>query len=255
MPMFEHFTATAIRVILFAQQEARRQRHNYVGNEHVFLGLIIKDNQSFKNPHFTDVPFGLATEALANAGVTLSEARKHADQIDSQKTIVDVEIPFTPRCKKLLVSSCAIANELCDKIVDTEHLLLAFLDDPESAGYKVFIALSVNENNLRQDLFCLKADSRKLPVFEGSTQELVQTTAWKDTWGFLPDNEIEQQNQIMIGKVEKLKGLERAVWQLRFGQGGLNRSEERVARMIGLTVEELRDIETTVSRRFRETDN
>jgi len=145
---------------MLAQAEARRQKRNYVGNEHVLLGLIAIDSTDFKNRHYDGVPFGIASEALANTRVSLNAVRAEVDKIDPVRTSVAVEIPFTPRCKKLLERSWEVADELGDKLVDTEHLLIAFLDDQESAGYNILRWLNLDIDALRAEIFRLKGETQ-----------------------------------------------------------------------------------------------
>src|SRR5271170_3996718 len=113
--MFERFTEKAIKVIMLAQEEARRLGHNFVGTEQILLGLIREGR-------------GVASRRLSAAGVNLQAARIEVEKIIGRGSgFVAVEIPFTPRAKRALELSCQEAKRLRHNYVGTEHLLLALV--------------------------------------------------------------------------------------------------------------------------------
>ena len=110
--MFERFTEKAIKVIMLAQEEARRLGHNFVGTEQILLGLIGEGT-------------GIAAKVLKSMGVNLKDARVEVEKIIGRGSgFVAVEIPFTPRAKKVLELSLEEARQLGHNYIGTEHLLL-----------------------------------------------------------------------------------------------------------------------------------
>src|SRR5271170_1323533 len=110
--MFERFTESAIKVIMLAQQESRRLSHNFVGTEQILLGLIAEGR-------------GTAAMVLKQSGVSLKTARIEVEKIIGRGSdIVAVEIPFTPRAKRVLELSWMEAARLHHSAINTEHLLL-----------------------------------------------------------------------------------------------------------------------------------
>ena len=156
--MFERFANSAILVIMRAQKEARRQWHNYVGPDHILLALIDNEELKFKNPSIEDPLPSIAAKVFEKHGVTLDATRKEADPLDPAKTSVAVEIPFTAASKRLLKRSWAVADELADSKIDTEHLLLALLEDDEGAAHDVLVALNLDKQDLREEALKLRAE-------------------------------------------------------------------------------------------------
>jgi ATP-dependent Clp protease ATP-binding subunit ClpA len=132
--MFERFTAKAIKAIMLAQEEARRLGHNFVGTEQILLGLIGEGT-------------GVAAIMLGNRGVTLANARIEVERIIGRgRGFVAVEIPFTPRAKKLLELAWGSARQLGSDCICTEHLLMGLIAGGEDGvGMRVL-------KNLRADL-------------------------------------------------------------------------------------------------------
>ncbi len=159
--MFEHLTRSALLTIMRAQEEARRMSHNYVGTAELLLGLM-RDDEFKSNPHFVDVPLGIASKAFMKCGVSLAAARQRADVIDPVRSLVAVEIPFTNSCKRILQRSVTIAAEFGDKEIDTEHLLLALLEeDEEAASHEVLVAMNVDKQSLYEEALKLRAERYK----------------------------------------------------------------------------------------------
>jgi ATP-dependent Clp protease ATP-binding subunit ClpA len=128
--MFERFTERARRVVVLAQEEARLALHNYIGTEHILLGLI----------HERD---GVAARALEAAGVTLHAARAQVESmIGRGQQEPSGHIPFTPRAKKVLELSLREALEQKRSYISTEHILLGLLREPEGAGAQVLDLLA-----------------------------------------------------------------------------------------------------------------
>ncbi len=130
--MFEHFTSEAIRVIMLAQEEARRLGHNFVGTEQILLGLMGEGT-------------GVAAKVLAELGVTLKEARREVEKIIGRGSgFVPPEIPFTPKVKSLFEQSFREAHSLGHNYINTEHLLLGLTEAGEGVAAKVLQNLGVD---------------------------------------------------------------------------------------------------------------
>ncbi len=129
--MFERFTEKAIKVIMLAQEESRRLGHNFVGTEQILLGLIGEGT-------------GLAFKVLNSMGVTLKDARIEVEKIIGRGTgFVAVEIPFTPRAKRVLELSLEEARQLGHNYIGTEHLLLGLIRENEGVAARVLENLGV----------------------------------------------------------------------------------------------------------------
>lgn len=129
--MFERFTEKAIKVIMLAQEESRRLGHNFVGTEQILLGLIGEGT-------------GLAFKVLNSMGVTLKDARIEVEKIIGRGTgFVAVEIPFTPRAKRVLELSLEEARQLSHNYIGTEHLLLGLIRENEGVAARVLENLGV----------------------------------------------------------------------------------------------------------------
>jgi len=135
--MFERFTDTAIKVIKLAQEEARRLGHNFLGTEQILLGLIGEGN-------------GVAAKVLHSLGVTLKEAREEIEKIIGRGSgFVVVEIPFTPRSKRVLELSLEESRTLGRDYIGTEHLLLGLIRDGEGVAARVLLNLGVDSKEVR----------------------------------------------------------------------------------------------------------
>jgi ATP-dependent Clp protease ATP-binding subunit ClpC len=123
--MFERFTNRARHVVVLAQEEARGLQHNYIGTEHILLGLIGE-------------PGGVAAQALDRFGVTLAGAREEVKGIVGiGKGAVSGHIPFTPRAKKTLELALREALQLNHNYIGTEHILLGVIREGEGVGAQV----------------------------------------------------------------------------------------------------------------------
>ncbi|TFI54338.1 ATP-dependent Clp protease ATP-binding subunit [Mastigocladus laminosus UU774] len=135
--MFEHFTSEAIKVVMLAQEEARRLGHNFVGTEQILLGLLGEGN-------------GVAAKVLTELGVTLKEARREVERIIGRGSgYLPPEIPFTPKVKTLFEQSFKEARSLGHNYIGTEHLLLGLTEAGEGVAAKVLQNLGVDLNNIR----------------------------------------------------------------------------------------------------------
>ena len=135
--MFERFTEKAIKVIMLAQEEARRLGHNFVGTEQILLGLIGEGT-------------GVAAKVLKSMGVNLKDARIEVEKIIGRGSgFVAVEIPFTPRAKRVLELSLEEARQLGHNYIGTEHLLLGLIREGEGVAARVLENLGVDLSKVR----------------------------------------------------------------------------------------------------------
>ena len=135
--MFERFTDRARRVILLAQEEARSLQHNYIGTEHLLLGLIREGE-------------GVAAKALASKGVELEATRKQViEMIGKGNASSNGHIPFTSHAKQVLELSLREALQLGHSYIGTEHILLGLIREGEGVGTQVLIKMEVNLGELR----------------------------------------------------------------------------------------------------------
>jgi len=146
--MFERFTDRARNVVVLAQEEARMLNHNYIGTEHILLGLI-HDSQA------------LAARALGSAGVTLEPARRQVEEIvgRGKEPPASGHIPFTPRAKKVLELSLREALQLGHNYIGTEHILLGLIREGEGVAAKVIVNLGANLKDVRHQVIQLQADN------------------------------------------------------------------------------------------------
>lgn len=154
--MFERFTEKAIKVIMLAQEEARRLGHNFVGTEQVLLGLIGEGT-------------GIAAKTLKSMGVNLKDARVEVEKIIGRGSgFVAVEIPFTPRAKRVLELSWDEARQLGHNYIGTEHLLLGLIREGEGVAARVLENLGVDLNKIRSNVVKMLGDTKPQAVSSGS---------------------------------------------------------------------------------------
>jgi|GEM_PF-1783329 len=135
--MFERFTEQAIKVIMLAQEEARRLGQNFIGTEQILLGLIGESKS-------------IAATVLKSQGIGLAEARVKVERIIGRGSgLVQVEIPFTERGKKVLEHALKQARHLGHKHISTEHLLLGLIQEPETVAVRVLQEYGVDITQLR----------------------------------------------------------------------------------------------------------
>ncbi len=161
--MFERFTEKAIKVIMLAQEEARRLGHNFVGTEQVLLGLIGEGT-------------GVAAKTLKSMGVTLKDARAEVEKIIGRGSgFVAVEIPFTPRAKRVLELSWDEARQLGHNYIGTEHLLLGLIREGEGVAARVLENLGVDLNKIRSNVIKMLGESKPQSVSSGSSSSSSST--------------------------------------------------------------------------------
>ena len=143
--MFERFTDRARRVVVLAQEEARMLNHNYIGTEHILLGLIREGE-------------GVAAKALESLGISLDAVREQVQEIIGQEVIgqgqhdLSGHIPFTPGAEKVLELSLREALQLGHNYIGTEHILLGLIREGEGVAAQVLVKLGADLNRVRQQV-------------------------------------------------------------------------------------------------------
>ncbi|MCP9791949.1 ATP-dependent Clp protease ATP-binding subunit [Vulcanococcus limneticus] len=154
--MFERFTEKAIKVIMLAQEEARRLGHNFVGTEQILLGLIGEGT-------------GVAAKVLKSMGVNLKDARVEVEKIIGRGSgFVAVEIPFTPRAKRVLELSLEEARQLGHNYIGTEHLLLGLIREGEGVAARVLENLGVDLAKVRTQVIRMLGETAEVSSGGGS---------------------------------------------------------------------------------------
>ena len=153
--MFERFTEKAIKVIMLAQEEARRLGHNFVGTEQILLGLIGEGT-------------GVAAKVLKSMGVNLKDARVEVEKIIGRGSgFVAVEIPFTPRAKRVLELSLEEARQLGHNYIGTEHLLLGLIREGEGVAARVLENLGVDLTKVRTQVIRMLGETAEVGAGSG----------------------------------------------------------------------------------------
>ena len=141
--MFERFTDRARRGVVLAQEEARMLNHNYIGTEHILLGLIHEGE-------------GVAAKALESLGISLDAVRQQVEEIIGQgQQAPSGHIPFTPRAKKVLELSLREALQLGHNYIGTEHILLGLIREGDGVAAQVLVKLGADLNRVRQQVIQL----------------------------------------------------------------------------------------------------
>ncbi|MHB1212431.1 MAG: ATP-dependent Clp protease ATP-binding subunit, partial [Candidatus Nanopelagicales bacterium] len=164
--MFERFTDRARRVVVLAQEEARMLNHNYIGTEHILLGLIHEGE-------------GVAAKALESLGISLEAVRQQVEEIIGQgQQAPSGHIPFTPRAKKVLELSLREALQLGHNYIGTEHILLGLIREGEGVAAQVLVKLGADLNRVRQQVIQLLSGYQgKEPATSGGPAEGTPSTS------------------------------------------------------------------------------
>ena len=165
--MFERFTDRARRVVVLAQEEARMLNHNYIGTEHILLGLIHEGE-------------GVAAKALESLGIALEGVRAQVEEIIGQgQQAPSGHIPFTPRAKKVLELSLREALQLGHNYIGTEHILLGLIREGEGVAAQVLQKLGADLNRVRQQVLQLLSgyQGKEQAASEGGRSEGTPSTS------------------------------------------------------------------------------
>ena len=170
--MFERFTDRARRVVVLAQEEARLLNHNYIGTEHILLGLIHEGE-------------GVAAKALESLGISLEKVRQQVEEIiGAGQSPPSGHIPFTPRAKKVLELSLREALQLGHNYIGTEHILLGLIREGEGVAAQVLVKLGADLGRVRQQVIqLLSGYSSKEGAAAGAGGESPQGSLVLDQFG------------------------------------------------------------------------
>jgi ATP-dependent Clp protease ATP-binding subunit ClpC len=163
--MFERFTDLAQRVVVLAQEEARMFNHNYIGTEHLLLGLIVEDE-------------GLAAKTLASLGVSFEAVRQQVEELIGRGQHAPTgHIPFTPRAKKVLEFSLREALHLGHNYIGTEHILLGIVREGSGVAAQMLERLGTDLRRIRKQVQRMSRDDRgRTPEPAGGTLEATPAT-------------------------------------------------------------------------------
>ncbi len=189
--MFERFTEKAIKVIMLAQEEARRLGHNFVGTEQILLGLIGEGT-------------GVAAKVLKSMGVNLKDARIEVEKIIGRGSgFVAVEIPFTPRAKRVLELSLEEARQLGHNYIGTEHLLLGLIREGEGVAARVLENLGVDLSKVRTQVIRMLGETAE--VSAGASQGRTKTPTLDEFGSNLTIMAGEGKLDPVVGRIKEIE--------------------------------------------------
>jgi ATP-dependent Clp protease ATP-binding subunit ClpC len=189
--MFERFTEKAIKVIMLAQEEARRLGHNFVGTEQILLGLIGEGT-------------GIGPKVLKSMGVNLKDARVEVEKIIGRGSgFVAVEIPFTPRAKRVLELSLEEARQLGHNYIGTEHLLLGLIREGEGVAARVLENLSVDLSKVRSQI--IRSLGENTEVASGSNTPRSKTPTLEEFGTNLTQKATEGRLDPVVGRAKEIE--------------------------------------------------
>jgi ATP-dependent Clp protease ATP-binding subunit ClpC len=189
--MFERFTEKAIKVIMLAQEEARRLGHNFVGTEQILLGLIGEGT-------------GVAAKVLKSMGVNLKDARIEVEKIIGRGSgFVAVEIPFTPRAKRVLELSLEEARQLGHNYIGTEHLLLGLIREGEGVAARVLENLNVDLTKVRTQVIRMLGETAE--VTPGGPSGRTKTPTLDEFGSNLTQMAIDNKLDPVVGRAKEIE--------------------------------------------------
>jgi ATP-dependent Clp protease ATP-binding subunit ClpC len=205
--MFERFTDRARRVVVLAQEEARLLDHDYIGTEHLLLGLIQEGE-------------GVAAAALRELGVSLEAVRQKVEEIigRGEHAPPPSHIPFTPRAKKVLELSLRESRQLGHNYIGTEHILLGLIREGEGVAAQVLTSLGADLNTVRQQV---------VRMLHGYRSEEPASRSWLRTRGSGRLDEISDKLDAITRRltaIEARLGIEEPA--------GLRQLDERIAQVV-----------------------
>jgi ATP-dependent Clp protease ATP-binding subunit ClpA len=154
--VFERFTERARQVVVLAQDEARHLKHNYIGTEHLLLGLLREEE-------------GLAARVLESLHITLEEVRAQVERVVGRgdEPLVSGQIPFTPRAKKVLELALREAMSLGRNYIGTEHILLGIVRENEGVAARILLDFDADAEKIRNEVIRLLSGPGRRPAGPG----------------------------------------------------------------------------------------
>jgi ATP-dependent Clp protease ATP-binding subunit ClpC len=196
--MFERFTDRARKVMGLANQEAQRFNHEYIGTEHILLGLIKEGS-------------GVAANVLRNLDIDLKKIRIEVEKIvqSGPDTVAMGKLPYTPRAKKVIELAFEEARSLGHNYVGTEHLLLGLLREQEGVAARVLVNLGLKLDEVREEILnllgaTLDAESAQAPALPGDEEKTKSKTPALDSFGRdLTKQAVNGELDPVIGRVRR----------------------------------------------------
>ncbi len=190
--MFERFTEKAIKVIMLAQEEARRLGHNFVGTEQILLGLIGEGT-------------GVAAKVLKSLGVNLKDSRIEVEKIIGRGSgFVAVEIPFTPRAKRVLELSLEEARQLGHNYIGTEHLLLGLIREGEGVAARVLENLGIDLSKVRTQVIRMLGETAEVGPGSSSSKGNLKTATLDEFGTNLTKLASESKLDPVVGRYDEI---------------------------------------------------
>ena len=190
--MFERFTEKAIKVIMLAQEEARRLGHNFVGTEQILLGLIGEGT-------------GVAAKVLKSLGVNLKDSRIEVEKIIGRGSgFVAVEIPFTPRAKRVLELSLEEARQLGHNYIGTEHLLLGLIREGEGVAARVLENLNIDLTKVRTQVIRMLGETAEVGTGASTSKGNLKTATLDEFGTNLTKLASESKLDPVVGRYEEI---------------------------------------------------
>jgi len=194
--MFERFTERARRVVVLAQEESRLLSHNYIGTEHLLLGLLAERE-------------GIAARALESLNVTLEAAREQVEEIIGPgQQQPHGHIPFTPRAKKILELSLREALNMSSEVIDTQHLLLGLVDEGDGVGAQILQRLGATAQPVREAVIRLVNAEPQAEAAEGPEPGAPRAVSVTRTVRIHPDALVEVK-VLLVSIDRRLTAIER----------------------------------------------
>jgi ATP-dependent Clp protease ATP-binding subunit ClpA len=167
--VFERFTERARQVVVLAQDEARLLKHNYLGTEHLLLGLLREEE-------------GLAARVLESFDVTLEEVRAQVRRIigEGDEPLVSGQIPFTPRAKKALELALRESQSLGHNYIGTEHILLGLVREGEGVAARILVDFDADAELIRNEIIGVLSGSEGHAERAGGDPKIAEVRAQKE---------------------------------------------------------------------------
>ena len=177
--VFERFSERTRQVIVFAQEESRTLRHDYIGTEHLLLGLLREEE-------------GLAAQVLESLDITVARVRARVVRtVGSGTRVTSGQIPFTPRAKKVLELGLTEALSLDHDYIGTEHILLGLVRDSDSVAARILLEFDANSERIRSEVTRVLSAPRALSHLRGPAAPL----------------ELAADSSIQVGPTERVRQL------------------------------------------------